>query len=160
MGAVLAGRPLCVPHSQALMGAGLAGRPLCVPHSQVLMGAGLVGIPLCVPHSQALMSAVLAGRPPCLPHSQVLMGAVLAGRPPCLPHNQVLMGDIYKQQLYLTFMGGLMNSWRVDDRRRELRATIPWSTTGCCGISTSIFPIVTMEELWSRERLVTDEYSP
>ena len=27
MGAGLAGRPPCLPHSQALMGAGLAGRP-------------------------------------------------------------------------------------------------------------------------------------
>ena len=43
MGAGLAGRPPCLPHSQVLMGAGLAGRPPCLPHSQVLMGAGLAG---------------------------------------------------------------------------------------------------------------------
>ena len=43
MGAGLAGRPPCLPHSQGLMGAGLAGRPPCLPHSQVLMGAGLAG---------------------------------------------------------------------------------------------------------------------
>ena len=51
------------------MGAGLAGRPPCLPHSQVLMGAGLDGGPPCLPHSQVLMGAGLAGRPPCLPQS-------------------------------------------------------------------------------------------
>ena len=41
MGAGLAERPPCLPHSQ-VMGAGLAERPPCLPHSQVLiMGAGL-----------------------------------------------------------------------------------------------------------------------
>ena len=35
------------------MGAGLAGRPPCLPHSQTLMGAGLAGRPPCLPHSQA-----------------------------------------------------------------------------------------------------------
>ena len=53
------------------MGAGLAGRPPCLPHSQVLMGSM---------HNQVLMGAELAGRPPCLPHSQVLMVAGLAER--------------------------------------------------------------------------------
>ena len=43
MGAGLAGRPSCLPHSQVLMGAGLAGRPPCLPHSHVLMGDGLAG---------------------------------------------------------------------------------------------------------------------
>ena len=33
------------------MGAGLAGRPPCLPHSQVLMGAGLAGRPPCLPQS-------------------------------------------------------------------------------------------------------------
>ena len=61
------------------MGAGLAGRPPCLPHSQVLMGAGLAGRPPCLPHSQVVMGAGLAVRSPCLPHSQVLMGAGLAG---------------------------------------------------------------------------------
>ena len=51
------------------MGAGLAGRPPCLPHSQVLMGAGLAGRPPCLPHSQDLMGAGLAGRPPRLPQS-------------------------------------------------------------------------------------------
>ena len=41
MGAGLAERPPCLPHSQVLMGDGLAGRPPCLPHSQVLMDAGL-----------------------------------------------------------------------------------------------------------------------
>ena len=40
MGAGLAGRPPCPPHSQVLMGDGLAGGPPCPPHSQVLMGDG------------------------------------------------------------------------------------------------------------------------
>ena len=51
------------------MGAGLAGRPPCLPHSQTLMGAGLAGRPPCLPYSQVLMDAGLAGRPPCLLHS-------------------------------------------------------------------------------------------
>ena len=58
--------------SVSFMGAGLAGRPPCLPHSQVLMGAGLAGRPPCLPHSQILMGAGLAGRPPCLPHSQTI----------------------------------------------------------------------------------------
>ena len=37
MGAGLAGRPPCLPHSQVLMGAGLAGRPPCLLHSQVFI---------------------------------------------------------------------------------------------------------------------------
>ena len=61
------------------MGAGLAGRPPCLPHSQVLIGAGLARRPPCLPHSQVLIGAGLARRPPCLPHSQVLMGAGLSG---------------------------------------------------------------------------------
>ena len=51
------------------MGAGLAGRPPCLPHSQVLMGAGIAGRPPCLQHSQVLMDTGLAGRPPCLPQS-------------------------------------------------------------------------------------------
>ena len=42
------------------MGAGLAGRPPCLPHSQVLLGAGLAGGPPCLPHWQVLMCAELA----------------------------------------------------------------------------------------------------
>ena len=37
------------------MGVGLAGRPPCLPHSQALMGAGLAGTYPCLSHSQALM---------------------------------------------------------------------------------------------------------
>ena len=32
--------------------------------------------------------------------------------------------------------------------------------TGCCGISTSIQPMVNSDELWDRERFVDDEYKP
>ncbi len=53
-----------------------------------------------------------------------------------------------------------MNSCSVEERRRELRATMPCSTTGCCGMSTSMRPIVTRAELWSFVFLLTDEYSP
>ena len=53
-----------------------------------------------------------------------------------------------------------MNSCNVLDNLLELLATMPWSTTGCCGISTSILPTVKSAELWSFVFLLTDEYKP
>ena len=46
MGAGLAGRLSCLPHSEVLMGAGLDWRPPCLSHSEVLMGIGLLGRPI------------------------------------------------------------------------------------------------------------------
>ena len=93
------------------MGAGLAGRPPCLPHSQVLMGAGLAG--------RTSLSTTQSGPYGCwvswedLPvyHSQVLMGAGLAGRPPCLPHSQVLMGDWVSWETSLLPQSGPYGCW-------------------------------------------------
>lgn len=50
---------------------------------------------------------------------------------------------------------GQRNSWRVDVRRRELRVIMPWSTTGCWGMLTSITPMDTSAELCSLPRRIS-----
>lgn len=68
--------------------------------------------------------------------------------------------SVTKVYLGLGVVGTRINSCKVVEIRLELRATIPWRMTGCCGMSMSTRPTVSSPVLCLPARLVTDEYRP